>query len=261
MKAFLLFSSATAETGRNLVEQLEIEGGDEAPDKELDLLIRWGSSASVVKTPKKVVNKKEAIMLAANKLTSLLKLQMDGIPVPKVLLLTQLTELTIKEVINKGLKYPVLARTPHHSKGRDILLCLQNKDLARAVRWGKSFLVEYISTDREYRVHVFKDEVIRTSKKILVSKEEYVPYIRNFENNHVFKNPKNPLTDEQKAIAIKAVKSLGLDFGAVDLIVGDDSNTYVLEINTGPSLIEIGVEIYKKKFQEIIQGIQSHVSA
>ncbi|HEY6950635.1 MAG TPA: hypothetical protein VI146_08510, partial [Nitrososphaeraceae archaeon] len=216
---------------------------------------------SVAKTPKNVLNKKEAIILAANKLDSMLKLQADNILVPKSLLLSQLSELTIKEVINKGLRYPVLARTPHHSKGRDILLCLQNKDLVRAVRWGKTFLVEYISTDREYRVHVFKDEIIRVSQKILMSRDDYLPYMRNVDHNHSFGNPKKQLTAEQKAIAIKAVKSLGLDFGAVDLIVGDDGGTYVLEINTGPSLIEIGVDIYKKKVQEIIQGIQAHATA
>lgn len=92
-------------------------------------------------------------------------MQEAKISVPNTLPLEMLTQLTLAEVATKGLKFPVLARNIQHTRGKDILLCLQNKDLARAVRWGRTYLVEYIATDREYRVHVFNGAIIRTSQK------------------------------------------------------------------------------------------------
>lgn len=250
---FLLYSSVTVGTGKALAEKLGIVGGSNAPDSPIDLLIRWGSSASVTKIPKRVLNKKEAIAIAADKFTSLLKLKEGNIPVPKMLPITDLQQLTIKEILSKGLSHPVLARKPKHTRGKDILLCLQNKDIRRAMRWGKTFLIEYIPTEREYRVHVFGNEIIRTSQKVLMSRENYLPYMRNDDHNHTFRNPRVQLTEHQKSVAINAVKVLGLDFGAVDMVISDDGNPYVLEINTGPSLIENGLEIYEQKFRNVIQ--------
>jgi len=39
----------------------------------------------------------------------------------------------------------------------------------------------------------------------------------------------------QQYAAVSAVEALGLTFGAVDLIVGDDGHTYILEVNTAPA--------------------------
>lgn len=258
---FLLYSPLTRGTGANLAQRLGIAGGEEVPEGPIDLLIRWGSSAAVKLTPKKVLNKKDAIALAANKLDSLVKMKAAQVPVPKTIPLGELGELTLAEVISKGLKFPVLAREPQHTRGADILLCLQNKDLVRAVRWGKTFLVEYIATDREYRVHIFNGEIIRTSQKVLMSRDNYLPYMRNDDHNHTFRNPRKQLTTEQQEIAIKAVQSLGLDFGAVDMVIGDDGKPYVLEVNTGPALIQNGIEIYEEKFKAVIKEIQTDVQA
>lgn len=254
---FLLFSSVTSGTGKALAEKLGIASGDHAPNDPIDLLIRWGSSAPVPKTPKKVLNKKDAISLASDKFTSLMKLKEGNVPVPKMLPIAELQQFTIKEVLSKGLSHPVLARKPHHTRGKDILLCLQNKDIRRAVRWKKTFLIEYIPTEREYRVHVFGDEIIRTSQKVLMSRDNYLPYMRNDDHNHTYRNPRKPLTDPQKAVIINAVKVLDLDFGAVDMVISDDNNPYILEVNTGPSLIENGIEIYEQKFRSVIQGMEN----
>ena len=253
---FFLYSPLTRGTGAILAERLEIEGGEKVPDVKIDLLIRWGSTASAKINPKKVLNKKDSIALAANKFESLIKMQQAEVPVPKTVALEMLAEPTLAEVFKKGLKLPVLARDTHHTRGKDILLCLQNKDLRRALRWGRNFLVEYISTEREYRVHVFNGEIIRTSQKVLMSRDEYLPYIRNDDHNHTFRNPRKQLTQLQKDVAIKAVQVLGLDFGAVDMVIGDDGNPYVLEVNTGPSLtVEAGLEIYTNKFKTLIKEI------
>jgi len=251
---FLLYSNITKTTGRELANRLGIKSGSEAPGVPIDILIRWGSSVGVGKAPRiRTINRKEAVALAADKFASLETMRKAGVVVPKVLRLNELAHNTIAEVLKKGLKLPVLARTAHHTRGRDILLCLQNRDLRRAIRWGKQFLVEYIPTDREYRVHVFGESIIRTSQKVLMSKDEYLPYMRNDDHNHTFRNPRQNLTNAQNTVAINAVRALGLDFGAVDLIISDDGNAYVLEVNTGPSLIDNGLDIYEEKFKEAME--------
>lgn len=250
---FILYSAITRGTGNSLAQKLGIEGGEAAPNGPIDLLIRWGSSASVPNIPRKVLNKKEAVALASDKFESLLKLKAANVPVPKMLVLTELQQFTLQEVSARGLKQPILARESKHTQGKDILLCLQNKDLRRAVRWGKNFLIEYIPTDREYRVHVFGNEIIRTSQKVLMSRHNYLPYMRNDDHNHTYRNPRIALTDHHKEVAINSVKALGLDFGAVDMVIGDDGNPFVLEVNTGPSLIENGIDIYEQKFRHVMQ--------
>jgi D-alanine-D-alanine ligase-like ATP-grasp enzyme len=49
--------------------------------------------------------------------------------------------------------------------------------------------------------------------------------------------------------SISAVNTLGLDFGAVDLIVAKDGRVYVLEVNTAPGIEGITLEKYVKAFQ------------
>ena len=50
--------------------------------------------------------------------------------------------------------------------------------------------------------------------------------------------------------AIKAVETLGLDFGAVDLILHNDT-PYVLEVNTAPGLqVDNRLEAYVRAFKE-----------
>jgi D-alanine-D-alanine ligase-like ATP-grasp enzyme len=56
------------------------------------------------------------------------------------------------------------------------------------------------------------------------------------ENNITF--PSDDLKTEIEKEAVKAVTCLGLDFGAVDLIVskGDNLRVFILEVNTRPGI-------------------------
>jgi glutathione synthase/RimK-type ligase-like ATP-grasp enzyme len=107
--------------------------------------------------------------------------------------------------------------------------------MADALRAGKDYFAEYIPTAKEYRVHVFNGRIIRVAEKILTDAENACPYIRNHEHGCTFRRPRPELGVFQEAIAASAVQSLNLNFGAVDLIVGDDGNSYVLEVNTAPA--------------------------
>jgi D-alanine-D-alanine ligase-like ATP-grasp enzyme len=51
---------------------------------------------------------------------------------------------------------------------------------------------------------------------------------------------------------VNAVVALGLDFGAVDLLIGDDGQTYVLEVNTAPACSPMTAACYIGAFQRLL---------
>jgi hypothetical protein len=53
--------------------------------------------------------------------------------------------------------------------------------------------------------------------------------------------------------AVKALKSLGLVFGAVDCCTDVDGNPFIIEVNTGPGLEGTPFDAYVSKFKEIIK--------
>ena len=243
---FLLYHSSTAPTGRELATTIGIDGGTIPPESKVDTLIRWGNGALLRFKPTRVINKRSALTLAANKLISLVVLKGEQLSVPEIITLEQIRD-------GYHPTFPILGRKRHHSQGTDIVLCLQNIDVQRAISRGESdYFIQYVPTQREYRVHIFRNEVIRVSQKFQRDGERPVPFIRNTEHGHVFLNPRIPLSDASLEACKLAVNSLGLDFGAVDILIGDNNNTYILEVNTGPGLIEIGVELYARKFKQLL---------
>lgn len=242
---YILYSRATSTTGRVLRQSLGVPGGINPPTTRVGTLIRWGSTDNVRYMPGRTINKRNALLLATDKLAALRKLQESGVPTPNVY--TQDVPVAA---------FPVLGRAATHRQGTDIVLCMQRADLTRARAAGCTHFSEYIPTTAEYRVHIFQGEALKVSEKVFTGDTEvYVPYIRNFENGYTFRNPRTvPQTMlrivEQYAAA--AVEALGLDFGAVDVLVGDDGYVRVLEVNTGPSLAEGTLNVYGEKFAELL---------
>jgi D-ala D-ala ligase C-terminus len=255
---YLIYDSSVNVTGKQLGEWLQANGASDLlfgtePNKaaKVDVLIRWGSQKLVGK-PGKVVNQAKCIAKASNKLGALIDLAAAGVPTPKIV--------KVAPGIIPQVNLPCLGRATHHSHGTDIVLCLQKHDLRMAVTAttdggaGCSHLSEYIPVAREFRIHVFDGAVIKISEKFLVEPDKYCPWMRNHDHGYHYMSPKadkNGRTPASvKVAAIEAIEALELDFGAVDVVFGDDGKAYVLEINTAPGLIEDGVERYGKCFLE-----------
>ncbi len=58
--------------------------------------------------------------------------------------------------------------------------------------------------------------------------------------------------DDMAKVAIKAVKALGLDFGAVDCCIDVNANPWIFEVNTGPGLEATSLKLYLEAFEEAI---------
>ena len=145
-----------------------------------------------------------------------------------------------------------LARTKVTGSGGDGIVVVRPKDEVPPA----PLYVKYIPKREEYRVHVAFGKVIFAQQKRRVIEREQTKdekLIRNHANGWVFcPVDVESLTEDMKDVALAACASLGLDFGALDIIVGrDDGLAYCLECNSAPGLSSPGlIEAYSKAFTE-----------
>lgn len=209
------------------------------------LVINWGSSAppeAVLEC--NVLNHPHAIRKAVNKLQAF-QILSEGVDVPEY------TE--SREEANKWLAegFTVVARTIVEGHGGEGIVLVENvAELPNAPLYTK-----YIPKAEEYRVHVFKDEaffVQRKARKKEVPDGEVNWKIRNLAGGFIFANQDVDVPPEAKEAAVKAVKLLGLDFGAVDIIWNKKRNKYyTLEVNTAPGLQGTTLEKYSEQFRKM----------
>lgn len=136
-----------------------------------------------------------------------------------------------------GWQWPLFGRTLNHREGKDIKLALQPEDIPLRVAAGIQFFTEFIPRQTEVRVWVYRRRHLASYQKVNRHPEQYKYYGCSYRNGFAFdllrEGSINRAAVEQAALA---VDSLGLDFGAVDCIIGKDNNPYVLEVNTAPGV-------------------------
>lgn len=79
-------------------------------------------------------------------------------------------------------------------------------------------------------------------------------FIKNLSHGYVFKTPEKDLNKSRKEAAIAAVEALGLDFGAVDMVVDEEGKEFVLEVNTAPALSPMRVQQYVEALRKIVRA-------
>lgn len=113
---------------------------------------------------------------------------------------------------------------------------------------------KYIKKKDEYRIHVFQGDaffVQRKARKKDVPDDQVNWQVRNHANGFIFANQDVEVSDDARREACNAVACLGLDFGAVDIILGTDRKWYVLEVNTACGLEGKTLEAYVAKFKQL----------
>ncbi|KKK69185.1 hypothetical protein LCGC14_2936580, partial [marine sediment metagenome] len=171
----------------------------------------------------------------------------------------------------------------------------------KAISDGAQYFQNYIDIKDEYRLHVAFGSVIYAVKKvenptdagwIAQRKEKILDYAQK--NNRNMDDPTmnyilgllvkeaalpdrivrsnkrgwkfsgvtlNNVSDTLKAMAIKSVEVIGLDFGAVDCAIGLDDNPYLIEINSGPGLQGTALQKYVEAFRAKLNEIEAPVEA
>jgi len=132
--------------------------------------------------------------------------------------------------------YCFLGRKNFKSKGEGIVKFKAKSESYQKNKSFYDFTVEFIKGVREYRVHVFQGEVLLEVEKDFTHNSH--PFIRNVVNGSIARPSYIKHKNRLDALnwSIEAVKGVGLDFAAVDLIEGEDGRLLVLECNSGPLL-------------------------
>lgn len=242
--SYIFYHNNSSTTGKELKVALEIDGGSSDPGRQ-NKLIRWGNRGTIRYQAGAVLNKLEACNNAGNKQRALEIMNREHVSVPPM--------------VNSFDGELLIGRTASHMQGKGAFLITSKRDfdLAKSHLECTHFM-RYIPTEREYRVHVFRGQIIAQSEKRMSNNATSL-HIRNFETGWVF-HYLDGICPELKDIALRAVISLGLDFGAVDIIHSINGNFYVLEVNTAPSLVKEredgsidrmpAFDLYVKKFRE-----------
>lgn len=246
-------------------------------------VINWGNSRrpSWMSNDVPVINKPEDVAIASNKLLTLEKLEGEGVAtVPFTV-----NEDTAQEWLDDGHKVFVRQTLTGHSgagiivqeSGADAFLLETARSLALNGFHRQSrtlyddarvdvpeiepapLYTMGINNHGEYRVHVFNGEVILYQKKSrrvneetgeVVTAEGEEADVRNLASNWVYRTGNLNRLERIEELAKNAVRALGLDFGAVDIIKDENGEVFVLEVNCAPGL----------KNQETLQAYVNAIS-
>lgn len=133
--------------------------------------------------------------------------------------------------------FPLLARKVQHAQGRDIRLALEPWQVEAAHNSGSDFYTPYIPSSREFRVWAYRNRHLGTYEKVLRRPTDWKRIGRNYGNGFDFSGLENDAVPQAlKDVARDALRGLGLDFGAVDVIQGMGGGYVVLEVNSAPGV-------------------------
>jgi glutathione synthase/RimK-type ligase-like ATP-grasp enzyme len=119
--------------------------------------------------------------------------------------------------------------------------------------------VKYCKKQREYRVHVVRGEVIdvQEKKRRHDCPDERVDWqIRNHANGFIFAREDVDAPETVQRAAVDAVRSLELDFGAVDIGWHKEHGVQVYEVNTAPGIEGTTALRYFEAFSNIMPQLR-----
>lgn len=246
-----------SESAKDLAELLDISrvrpDGDYVP-KIGHKVLNWGNSRTpdwdsrATQRGVTLLNKPSAVNVASNKLLAFQALQAAGIAIPKFT-----TDITTAQTWFRTGNTVVERHELRGNSGDGIrIVNLDDPEMPNDIQRAPLY-TRFIPKTAEFRVHVFRGEVIDyiEKKKVLAEQrgENFNKYISSINCGWVFSRTDVRDMPEVRNLAIRAVNALGLDFGAVD-VVYENGLPYVLEVNTAPGLQGTTLVKYANAFRK-----------
>lgn len=164
------------------------------------------------------------------------------------------------------LTFPCIIKHIHSSKGEKIYYIATEVEYEKFVekydQTLENYIIEhYYNYAKEYRVHVSELGAFYSCRKMLLND---VPIDQRFHRHHIntvwivpeneqFETPEH--WDKVLEDCVKAIKSIGLSIGCVDVLVTKQGNLApdwkILETNSAPALGEITTELYLKELTKL----------
>ena len=185
-------------------------------------------------------------------------------------------------VDNKGnyvdpinIQYPIVVKNIYGSRGTGNTFVKSSKEFLKFMEFRKldNYIYEsFFTGNKEYRLHISKNGCFYTNRKMLkdnVNKNNR--WFRNNSNcvwikedNENFDKPSN--WDDVVNASVKALESVGLDIGAVDLKIQSSTDNHgnarkypkfiVIEINSAPSFGEVTELKYLEEIPKLLLSKQ-----
>ena len=239
-------------------------------------IVRLGSTTVINDGKNRIeLNAVEAIRNSSSKF--LMKACFDRLSVKtaKWLKLSEVTAVNSEGVSGRSisLRFPVVFKLNYGSRGRGMKLARNIDEYNQIIstprfRTSEYLLEEYMNYVREYRLHVHKDGCFYTCRKVIkndTAKENR--WYRNDSNCNwlVESNPgfdKPVCWEEIVKECVKALKSIGLDFGACDVRVQSAMvknkprkavDFFIVEINSAPSFGEGTLDRYLHVIPDLLK--------
>ena len=224
-----------------------------------DTIINWGNSERRFENAR-YINNPEAVAIASNKLSTARAFSDCGISQP------QFTTSKEEAISLRSAGRDIFCRTLlRASQGRGLRLFVAegngggDGDGVRGRGGERGRMVDapmytvYEKKADEYRVHVFDSEVIdiqQKRKRREIPNEEVNYQIRNSHNGWVYCRDGVCAPPSVIQLAVDAVSSLGLDFGAADIGYNRHEETAVVyEVNTAPGLEGSTIGFYARAIE------------
>lgn len=207
-------------------------------------LINWGCSSFKRRIVyENILNKPEAVAKAVNKLQSFKAFQ-GRVASP------EWTESLVEASRWLAEGVTVVGRSTLTGHSGEGITIYNEGDVLKE----EKLYVKYINKREEYRLHVFRGHVFfvqRKARKKDVPDDKVNWKVRNHANGFIYSHKEADVPNVAKDIAIAAITSLGLDFGAVDLIYNEAMDKYfALEVNTACGLVGTTLNKYVEVFKE-----------
>lgn len=204
----------------------------------------WGDSLPPQVAQCQVINKPEAIAKAVNKIESFKAFIANRVKCPDF---TQ-DKTTAQQWLNNG-SHIYCRTSASGSDGSGLIVVSPPETLPIARLYTKG-----LSISNEYRLNIVGEEVITYQKKVKVSgRTDHNPLVRTTNGGWGFEvvEDERNIPENIDEEAIMAVKSLGLDFGGVD-VISSGGKAYVVEVNTAPHLTPYAARKVAEALREYI---------
>ncbi len=246
MKRIILYPyqlySESADDLANEVGATKVRRDGNYRPKNNDLIVNWGNSHipnwidKAIEMGCSILNNPLAVKRASDKLATLRTLKNAGVSTVEF---TTSTE--------EALEYPVVvARTILNGNSGEGIRIINTDSLDRLPE--APLYTKFIPQKAEYRVHVFKDNVISYAKKEREDGDtptEEQSMVRSHNNGWIFRRKGLRRLERVESIARVAINALGLDFGGVDVVMDMEGNVHILEVNTAIGMEGATLEAYK----------------
>jgi hypothetical protein len=242
---YVAYNKRSATTGRALhaaLKAAKVAGLDwrfcneEPPAKKASVLIRWGNSLLPTPAGVRETNTREAVRQAADKgaMARILSAT-EGVSFPQIIMITR----GMRALPNGNW----FVRNEHDQ--------IRYRNTIEA---GDKYAVREINKTREFRVHVFNDEIIGVYEKVPHRANDKILKAENCDFRRLDTASKAAMAGIKgvRPMAKAAVKALGLVHGGVDVIIDANNNSYVLEVNSSPALNEPNIERWVQAFAEYL---------